>query len=88
MVKSYTKMISLKKIPFVKNEYSEIVHLKIAEAIDAIQEQGGTIISSTLLPNGEVIYLFYVLYEDNGNFEAIDQILRKKIFNFDKLWKE
>ncbi|MGX8834934.1 hypothetical protein [Amedibacillus sp. YH-ame10] len=87
MIRSYVKAIICKKDPTVKHEYSEILDLKIAEAIEKIQMEGGTIKHFVLIPCDMICRhcVFNVMYEDNGNFQSIDNLLRNEIFNFDQL---
>ncbi|WP_455789428.1 hypothetical protein [Amedibacillus sp. YH-ame10] len=61
--------------------------LKIAEAIENVQIEGGLIKSASLIPSGGggYVYTLFILYEDNGNFSKIDNLLRNLIFNFDEL---
>ncbi|MEG0526315.1 MAG: hypothetical protein RR531_02255 [Longicatena sp.] len=86
MIRSFTKAIRLQDNASLKVEYSDLLDSKIAYAIEMIQNKGGSIVNSSLIPTADMIgYQFYVLYEDNGNYQAIDNCLRKEIFNFKKL---
>lgn len=87
MVRSYTKSILLeyKEKALKKLAVSDELGLKLSEALIAIQEKGGTIINSTLVPFGfgsQLNAFFYVVYEDNGKNDEIYSYLRDEIFNF------
>ena len=85
MVKSYTKIVILQCRRYEKYATSDVLNLKLNEGLDAIQERGGTIISSSLVIAGGFDFVYHIAYEDNGNFEEINSYLQDVVFNFEEL---
>ena len=89
MIRSYAKQLILTAWTIEELSVLEALSLKTSEGLVAIQEHGGTILQSSLMPAASLgVYSFYVVYEDNGNYEEINSYLRDVVFNFVRLKKE
>ena len=83
MIRSYTKPFFLSGWSIKEICGLDTLNSKTSEGLVAIQEHGGTILKASLLPGeSSEFYLFYVVYEDNGNYEEINSYLRDVVFNF------
>ena len=85
MIKSYTNIFYLTHIKAGRLVSSEPLNLKLNEGLDAIQERGGNIINSSFIGEGRNVYVYHIVYEDNGNFEEINSYLRDVVFNFSEI---
>lgn len=87
MVRSYFRLISIVEM-VISPKANELIDTKIAEAIDGVQKLGGTIVNAHLSLAGITgTYQFFLLYEDNDNYEIINDYLHNKVFCFGRYLK-
>ena len=87
MIKSYTTKFLLRDTTKAgRLMRSEPLNMKLNEGLDAIQEHGGTIINASFVAAGESsVFIYFIVYEDNGKFEEINSYLRDVVFNFSEI---
>lgn len=87
MVRSFYYVISTLEMVGSKKG-NELIDNKIAEAIEGVQKKGATVINSYVaLTDFTGGYQFFLLYEDNNNYEMINEYLHNEVFNYGKYLK-
>ncbi|MGX8850121.1 hypothetical protein [Amedibacillus sp. YH-ame10] len=83
MVRVYRAVAYLKK-PNIRKTGRDLRNDKINEALQCIQERGGVILNCIPISDADLLFDFFVMYEDNRRFEEINSYLRDVVFDFDK----
>ncbi|MGX8850116.1 hypothetical protein [Amedibacillus sp. YH-ame10] len=84
MVRAYRTIVYLKRST-LNEDYRTVINDKYNEVLQSIQERGGVILNCLPMDEGMMLFKFFVIYEDNGNFDEINSYLKDVVFALDKI---